>query len=129
MHDALGIDRTGGGHQGLGDDLPAEHPAAAALADSKTGVSHEYILKIHGSFQKGDVLHIYNEDGEEIARGLTNFSSDETMVLARHAEHDVKELLGYHARPEIINRDNMVMLDEHHLPWDAPTKSLRLVAS
>ena len=75
------------------------------------------------------MLHVYAEDGEELARGLTNFSSDETMVLARHTDQNVKELLGYHARPEIINRDNMVMIEDKHLTWDAPTKSLRLVAS
>ena len=103
--------------------------AAEALATSPSGVSHEDIVKIHGAFTKGDVLHIYSESGEEVARGLTNFSSDETMMLARHTDQDVKELLGYHARPEIVNRDNMVILNAQHLPWDAPTKSLRLVAS
>ena len=103
--------------------------AAEALATSPSGVSHEDIVKIHGSFTKGDVLHVYSESGEEVARGLTNFSSDETMMLARHTDQDVKALLGYHARPEIVNRDNMVILNARHLPWDAPTQSLRLVAS
>ena len=109
--------------------LVIRQDAAAKLRESKAGVGHEDIVKIHGDFQKGDVLHVYDEGGEELARGLTNFSSDETMVLARHADQDVEELLGYHARPEIINRDNMVMLEDNHLPWDAPTKSLKLVAS
>ena len=103
--------------------------AAAALKTSATGVSHEDVVKIHGAFTKGDVLHIYSEGGDEVARGLTNFSSDETMMLARHTDHSVKELLGYNARPEIVNRDNMVILDSQHLPWDAPTQSLRIVAS
>ncbi|MHA6288730.1 glutamate 5-kinase [Maricaulis sp. CAU 1757] len=112
-----------------GGGLVLNEDAAKSLRENKRGVGHEDVLKIHGTFQKGDVLHVYAHDGEEIARGLTNFSSDETMVLARHADHDVQELLGYQARPEIINRDNMVMLEDYHLPWDAPTKSLRLVAS
>lgn len=103
--------------------------AADLLMTGRGGVSHADVIKIHGDFQKGDVLHVYAEDGEELARGLTNFSSDETMVLARHTDQNVKELLGYHARPEIINRDNMVMIEDKHLTWDAPTKSLRLVAS
>ncbi len=109
--------------------LVLNNAAAEALATSASGVSHVDIVKIHGAFTKGDVLHVYSESGEEVARGLTNFSSDETMMLARHTDQDVKELLGYHARPEIVNRDNMVILDAQHLPWDAPTKSLRLVAS
>ena len=114
-------------HQAGG--LVLKQEAASALRASAVGVRHEDIVKIHGSFQKGDVLHVYGEDGEEVARGLTNFSSDETMILARHADQSVKELLGYNARPEIINRDNMVMLEDYHLPWDAPTQELRLVAS
>ena len=76
------------------------------------------------------VVHLGDdESGDEIARGLTNFSSDETMVLARNADQDVQDLLGYQARPEIINRDNMVILEDKHILWDAPTQELRLVAS
>ncbi|WP_203291533.1 glutamate 5-kinase [Maricaulis parjimensis] len=103
--------------------------AADALRERKSAISHSDVVKIHGDFSKGDVLHVYDEAGDELARGLTNFSSDETMVLARNADQDVVDLLGYQARPEIINRDNMVILEDNHIPWDAPTQALRLVAS
>ncbi|WP_138511134.1 glutamate 5-kinase [Maricaulis alexandrii] len=114
-------------HQAGG--LVLRQDAADALRSNKAGVCHADVLKIHGDFHKGDVLHVYDESGDEIARGLTNFSSDETMVLARNAGQDVQDLLGYQARPEIINRDNMVILEDKHILWDAPTQELRLVAS
>ncbi len=114
-------------HQAGG--LVLRQDAADALCTNKAGVCHADVLKIHGDFHKGDVLHVYDESGDEIARGLTNFSSDETMVLARNPGQDVQGLLGYQARPEIINRDNMVILEDKHILWDAPTQSLRLVAS
>ena len=45
------------------------------LAEQKIGMGHGGVISVQGVFQKGDVLHIYNEAGEEIARGLANFSS------------------------------------------------------
>ncbi|HBJ40146.1 MAG TPA: glutamate 5-kinase, partial [Hyphomonas sp.] len=55
---------------------------ANTLADSPEHVLHEDIKSIQGQYLKGDVIHVYDESGAEIARGMTNFSSEETMVLA-----------------------------------------------
>ncbi len=100
-----------------------------AMRDGDLGVEREDIVSTHGDFQKGDVLHIYNEAGDECARGLTNFSSNETLLLARHLDQPISELLGYEGGTRVISRENVVMLKNHHLQWDVPTDQVTLVAS
>jgi glutamate 5-kinase len=79
-------------------------------------------VSIHGNFERADVLHIYDEKGDEIARGLCNFSSDETAILSSRPDEEVKDILGYAASHRLINSENLVVLAEHHLSWDEPVK-------
>lgn len=109
--------------------LVLKQDAAVALTDEIAPIKHTDIVSIQGNFQKGDILHVYDEEGREIARGLTNFSSEEALVLARYPEASTAELLGYSAVPDVITTKNMVVLEENHLPWEAPTGDRQMVAS
>jgi glutamate 5-kinase len=109
--------------------LVLNQDAAVALTDEVAPIKHTDIVSIQGNFQKGDILHVYDEEGREIARGLTNFSSEEALVLARYPEASTAELLGYSAVPDVITTKNMVVLEDNHLPWEAPTSDRQIVAS
>lgn len=109
--------------------LVLRQDAAVALTEEVAPIKHTDIISIQGNFQKGDILHVYDEEGREIARGLTNFSSEETLVLARYPEASTAELLGYTAVPDVITTKNMVVLEENHLPWEAPTEDQQVVAA
>ncbi|HAE94847.1 MAG TPA: glutamate 5-kinase [Hyphomonas atlantica] len=93
---------------------------ANSLSHSPEHILHEDIISIQGQYLKGDVIHVYDEKGDEIARGMTNFSSEETMVLARHPEISPKELLGYQTGGTVISRENLIVLEDRHLLWDKP---------
>lgn len=101
--------------------------AAERLKAGRSEIGRADILQVQGEFQKGDVLHIYDETGCELARGMCNFSCSETILLARNPDRTVRELLGFEATPRIISRENMAVLKEHNLPWDAPTDRLTRV--
>lgn len=101
--------------------------AADRLNAGRTEIDREDIVSVHGEFTKGDVLHIYDEAGEELARGMSNFTAAETLLLARNVDQSAQELLGYGAAPRIISSDNMAILKDHHLPWDAPTEEVIMV--
>jgi glutamate 5-kinase len=103
--------------------------AADALEDGKAGVSCTDLISIHQAFTKADVLHIYDERGVERARGLSNFSSDEAALIASNPDRDIRELLGYQAEATLVNRRNLVILEDHHLPWDEPQERLRIIAA
>ena len=46
--------------------------------------------------------------GEEVARGLVNYSASECRRIARKPTAEIEKLLGYIDEPELIHRDNMV---------------------
>ena len=96
--------------------------AAELMETGKRGVERADVISIHGPYVRSDVIHVYDEEGVERARGLSNFSSEETMLLARNLDEPTTKLLGYHTRATIISRDNLVVLDERHLPWDSPAE-------
>ena len=98
---------------------------ANAIIAGDCGISREDVISIQGDFTKGDVLHVYNEQGTEVARGLTNFSSDETMLLARHRDMPVEDVIK--TRSDIIGAENILVLEENHLPIDAPEKDQKIV--
>jgi glutamate 5-kinase len=49
-------------------------------------------------------------DGVELARGLANYSSVEARLLCRKPSSEFERLLGYVAEPEMVHRDNMVLM-------------------
>ena len=59
---------------------------------------------------RGEVVSCLNEDGCEIARGLVNYSSDDASRILRAHTEEIEERLGYMEQPEMIHRDNMVVL-------------------
>ncbi len=63
-----------------------------------------------GEFKRGAVVTCISEDGKEIARGLTNYSSSEAQRIIGHASHEIENILGYGGDEEIIHRDNLVLL-------------------
>ena len=85
------------------------------------------MISIQGDFTKGDVLHVYNEDGEEVARGLTNFSSEETMLMARHLDMPVEDVIGYKTKSDVIAIENILILKDNHLQLDAPEHDQKVV--
>lgn len=102
------------GSIGISDELADE------IADGNRAIRREDILSIEGDFSRGDVLHIYDQQGQERARGLSDFTSEELRVLAVNPHLDAEQLLGYKTKGEVIRNKNLVALEGRHLLWDAP---------
>jgi glutamate 5-kinase len=67
------------------------------------------VIDVSGEFARGDVIAVCNEEGREIARGLANYSSAETRLIARKPSSQIESMLGYANEPELIHRDNLVL--------------------
>jgi len=65
---------------------------------------------VEGEFKRGDLVSCIDEAGSEVARGLVNYDSAETRLIAGHASSEFERLLGYCDEPELIHRDNLVVL-------------------
>jgi glutamate 5-kinase len=51
-----------------------------------------------------------NSDGKEVARGLVNYNIDETKKILGHSSDKIEKILGYVDEPELIHRDNLVLV-------------------
>ena len=68
------------------------------------------LVRVEGEFQEGDTVSVYYEN-EEIARGLTSFSSVDAIKLVGIRTERIPEVLGINtAYDEIIHKDNLVLL-------------------
>jgi len=67
---------------------------------------------VEGEFSRGDVIAVRDEHGIELARGLANYSSAEARLLCRKPSSEFERLLGYAAEPEMVHRDNMVLMPD-----------------
>jgi glutamate 5-kinase len=48
--------------------------------------------------------------GKEIACGLVNYSSEETLKILKQSSDKIEEILGYIDAPELIHRDNLALI-------------------
>ncbi len=68
------------------------------------------VKSVVGEFVRGELVSCHDEGGEEIARGLINYSAEEAKKIAGLPSTDFERVLGYRDDAELIHRDNMVLL-------------------
>ena len=66
--------------------------------------------EIEALFERGEVVSLVGPDGREVARGLANYGAQETARILRKPTTEIEAALGYIAEPELIHRDNLVVL-------------------
>ena len=67
------------------------------------------VIEVLGDFQRGDVIAVRGGNGKELARGLANYSSAETRLIARKPSAQIEAALGYVNEPELSHRTNLVL--------------------
>ena len=62
-----------------------------------------------GGFVRGDMVVCEDESGQEVARGIVNYSYEESIKIIGLASDLIVDQLGYIVEPELIHRDNMIL--------------------
>ncbi len=70
------------------------------------------IESVSGQFKIGDVVSIIGPDEREFARGIVNYSSEEINLIKGLKTSQIKRVLGYIRRKEIIVRKLMYIFSE-----------------
>jgi glutamate 5-kinase len=83
--------------------------AAIKVRDEGKSLLPIGMVLVEGDFSRGDVIAVRDGTGNEIARGLANYSSAEARLLCRKPSGEFEKLLGYAAEPEMLHRDNLVL--------------------
>jgi len=68
------------------------------------------VVAVEGEFERGAVVACMDPDGREVARGLVNYSAAEARRIMRRPSAEIEAILGYMDEPELIQRDNLVVL-------------------
>lgn len=97
-------------HLNLGGRLVLDAGAVRALASGGKSLLPIGVREVTGEFQRGEVVGCAGPDGREIARGLVNYSAEETRRIMGKPTSDIESTLGYVDEPELIHRDNLVLL-------------------
>lgn len=87
--------------------------AATALIAKHTSLLPVGVVRVEGSFKRGDVVSCLNGLGTEVARGLVNYPSEDAARICRAHTEEIVARLGYMEQPEMIHRDNMVVLADN----------------
>jgi glutamate 5-kinase len=89
--------------------LILDEGAQKALAERGKSLLPSGILKLDGSFERGDAVRLCDLNGHEFAKGVTNYSSTELSRILGKKTKEIEAILGYQYGDEVVHRDNLVM--------------------
>jgi glutamate 5-kinase len=67
------------------------------------------IIKVEGTFARGDAVIVRGPDGAEIGRGLVAYDADDAEKIRGKSSSDVLFILGIEGRSEMVHRDDLVL--------------------
>jgi len=84
--------------------------AAVALTGKDKSLLASGIVSIDGSFSVGDPVGIFDEDGKEIARGLSFYSAQDICKIKGRKSSEIKKILPGADYEEVVHKDNLVVM-------------------
>ena len=84
--------------------------AAEALMSANTSLLAVGVTGVSGDFQPSDVVVVVDPEGREIARGLVSYSAEDLRRIQGRRSREIAKLLGTDSSPEVVHRDNLVLL-------------------
>lgn len=91
-------------------ELRLDEGAANALNDGKS-LLPVGVIEVVGNFRRGDVVTLVDTQGNELGRGLAEYSSEEATLLTGCHSEQIEERLGYRGRSVMVHRDELVLFD------------------
>ena len=82
---------------------------ACEALKTHTSLLPKGIKEVEGSFMQGGVIDVLSFKGHLIARGITNYSSDELKLIKDHHSNEIESILHYKDYDEVIHADNLVI--------------------
>ena len=98
------------GHLQLRGRVMLDAGAVKALQAGGKSLLPIGVYDVSGEFERGEVVSCQDESNREIARGLINYSAQETRRILRTPSSEIEAKLGYVGEPELIHRDDLVLL-------------------
>jgi glutamate 5-kinase len=97
-------------HVRVAGRLTLDDGAVRALTHDGKSLLPIGVVAVTGSFGRGEIVTCVAPDGREVARGLVNYGAQEAARILRRPSSEIEAVLGYVDEPELIHRDNLVLL-------------------
>lgn len=91
-------------------ELVLDAGAARVIREAGRSLLPVGVTHVKGRFSRGEVVTCLDPDGRPVARGLVNYAADEARRIMRRKADEIELILGYVDEPELIHRDNLVVL-------------------
>ncbi len=91
-------------------DIVVDDGASKVLREKEASLLPAGIKEVEGVFSRGETVAIVDGQGNRIACGITNYSSDEIQRIRGIHSDKIEEVLGHHYGSEVLHRNNMVLL-------------------
>jgi glutamate 5-kinase len=97
-------------HVQVSGRLHLDAGAVRALEQDRKSLLPIGVKSVDGEFERGAVVGCFAPDGREVARGLVNYGSTESRRILGRPSGEIESVLGYVDEPELIHRDNLVLI-------------------
>jgi glutamate 5-kinase len=97
-------------HLQVNGRLVLDAGAMRALVEDGKSLLPIGVKSIEGTFERGAVVACVSPEGRELARGLVNYGAIEARRILGKPSNEIVSVLGYMDEPELIHRDNLVLL-------------------
>ncbi|SEQ14945.1 glutamate 5-kinase [Ectothiorhodospira magna] len=91
-------------------ELILDAGAARVIREAGRSLLPVGVTHVKGRFSRGEVVTCLDPDGRAVARGLVNYAADEARRIMRRKAEEIESILGYVDEPELIHRDNLVLV-------------------
>jgi len=99
------------GLQSVSGRLELDAGACRVLREAGRSLLAVGVRGVDGEFSRGEIVACVDASGREVARGMVNYDADETRKIMGQPSARIADLLGYVDEPELIHRDNLVLID------------------
>lgn len=90
--------------------LYLDNGAVMAISGAGRSLLAAGITEVKGNFDTSEAVGIFDSEGNEIARGLVNYSSNELQKIRGRHSREIREILGYEGAETVVHRDNLVLI-------------------
>jgi glutamate 5-kinase len=84
--------------------------ARKAIVEQGRSLLAAGIVSTQGEFQKGDVVALCDNEGNVLARGLSNYSSADVARIKGLKSEKISQVLGHRPYEEVVHRDNLALV-------------------
>jgi glutamate 5-kinase len=90
--------------------LVVDEGATEALEKENRSLLGAGIIQVEGAFERGDLVSVFDSNGNRLGSGITNYSSSDIEIIKGVHSRKIAGLLGYDYGSEVIHRNNLVVL-------------------